>query len=256
MNLRELDKDHLPRHVAIIMDGNGRWARSKGRSRLEGHRRGKASVKAVVEFTRQLGIPYISLYAFSTENWQRPKAEVEALMALLEHYLNAEKANMMRHGVRLMAIGDRKRLPASVRSTLDRAESATRDNKGLTVVLALSYSGRHDIVQMVQRIAAMVKQGDCAVEDVDEALVSAHMETAAIPDPDLLIRTSGEVRVSNFFLWQIPYTELYITSVLWPDFREKEYLEALLEFQRRQRRFGRTQEQIKQGLFFSATRAR
>lgn len=255
MNLRELDKSQLPKHVAIIMDGNGRWARLRGKSRLEGHRRGKASVKAVLELTRRLGISYLSLYAFSAENWQRPKAEVEALMALLEHYLIVEQVNMMRHGIRLMAIGDRTRLPRSVQSTLDRAMNATKDNKGLTVILALSYSGRNDIVQMVRRIAAKVKQGDCNVEDVDEALISAHMETAAIPDPDLLIRTSGEIRVSNFFLWQIPYTELYITPVLWPDFREEEYLEALMEFQQRQRRFGRTQEQITPGLV-SADRAR
>ena len=255
MNLRELDKSQLPKHVAIIMDGNGRWARLRGKSRLEGHRRGKASVKAVLELTRRLGISYLSLYAFSAENWQRPKAEVEALMALLEHYLIVEQVNMMRHGIRLMAIGDRTRLPRSVQSTLDRAMNATKDNKGLTVILALSYSGRNDIVQMVRRIAAKVKQGDCNLEDVDEALISAHMETAAIPDPDLLIRTSGEIRVSNFFLWQIPYTELYITPVLWPDFREEEYLEALMEFQQRQRRFGRTQEQITPGLV-SADRAR
>jgi undecaprenyl diphosphate synthase len=237
------------------MDGNGRWARLREKSRLEGHRRGKASVKAVLELTRRLGIPYISLYAFSAENWYRPKPEVEALMALLEHYLIAEQATMMRHGIRLMAIGDTKRLPSSVQSTLDRALNTTRDNKGLTVILALSYSGRSDIVQMVRRISTKVQRGECAVEDINEALISAHMETATIPDPDLLIRTSGEIRVSNFFLWQIPYTELYITPVLWPDFREKEYLEALMEFQRRQRRFGRTQEQIAQG-FLSATRAR
>jgi len=255
MNLREMDKSQLPKHVAIIMDGNGRWARLRGKSRLEGHRRGKASVKAVLELTRRLGISYLSLYAFSAENWQRPKAEVEALMALLEHYLIVEQANMMRHGIRLMAIGDCARLPHSVQSTLDRAMNATKDNKGLTVILALSYSGRNDIVQMVRQIAAKVKHGDCNVEDVDEALISAHMETAAIPDPDLLIRTSGEIRVSNFFLWQIAYTELYITPVLWPDFREEEYLEALMEFQQRQRRFGRTQEQITPGLV-SADRAR
>jgi len=255
MNLRELDKNQLPKHVAIIMDGNGRWARLRGKSRLEGHRRGKASVKAVLELTRRLGIPYLSLYAFSSENWYRPRAEVEALMGLLEHYLSAEQANMMRHGIRLMVIGETKRLPFSVQATLDRVLNATRGNKGLTVILALSYSGRNDIVQMVRQIGTKIKQGECRVEDIDEALISAHMETATIPDPDLLIRTSGEIRVSNFFLWQIPYTELYITPVLWPDFREKEYLEALMEFQQRQRRFGRTQEQIAQSVF-SANRAR
>ena len=248
MNLKGLDKSRLPRHVAIIMDGNGRWARLRGKGRIEGHRRGRASVRAVVEMSRKLGIPYISLYAFSTENWLRPKDEVHALMGLLEHYLNVEQPKMMRHGIRLLAIGDKGRLPAPVLQTLEHAMKATRDNKGMTVLLALSYSGRDDIVRMVQGIALKVKEGACDVGDINEGMISAHMETGSIPDPDLLIRTSGEMRISNFFLWQIPYTELYITPTLWPDFREAEYLEALLEFQRRRRRFGRTDEQIAQPL--------
>ncbi|MBI2986276.1 MAG: isoprenyl transferase [Deltaproteobacteria bacterium] len=248
MNLKGLDKGRLPGHVAIIMDGNGRWARLRGKGRIEGHRRGRASVRAVVEMSRKLGIPYLSLYAFSTENWLRPKDEVHALMGLLEHYLTVEQPKMMRHGIRLLAIGDRSRLPVPVLQTLEHAVEATQHNKGMTVLLALSYSGRDDIVRMVQRIARKVKEGVCAVEDIKEEMVSAHMETKSIPDPDLLIRTSGEMRISNFFLWQIPYTELYITPALWPDFREAEYLEALLEFQRRRRRFGRTDEQIAQPL--------
>ncbi len=248
MNLKGLDKSRLPGHVAIIMDGNGRWARLRGKGRIEGHRRGRTSVRAVVEMSRKLGIPYLSLYAFSTENWLRPRKEVHALMGLLEHYLAVEQPKMMRHGIRLLAIGDKSRLPAPVRQTLERAVKATRDNKGMTVLLALSYSGRDDIVRMVQGIARKVKERICAVEDIDEEMVSAHVETQSIPDPDLLIRTSGEMRISNFFLWQIPYTELYITSTLWPDFREAEYLQALLEFQRRRRRFGRTDEQISQPL--------
>lgn len=248
MNFEDLDKSRLPGHVAIIMDGNGRWARLRGRGRIEGHRRGRASVRTVVEMSRKLGIPYLSLYAFSTENWLRPKEEVRALMGLLEHYLSVERPKMMRHGIRLLAIGDKSRLPAPVLGTLEHAVRATRDNKGMTVVLALSYSGRDDIVRMVQKIARKVKEGACAVEDIDEETISAHMETRSIPDPDLLIRTSGEMRISNFFLWQIPYTELYITPTLWPDFREEEYHQALLEFQRRRRRFGRTDEQIAQPL--------
>jgi len=244
MNLRGLDKSRLPRHVAIIMDGNGRWAKLRGKSRIEGHRRGKASVRAVVEMSRKLGISYVSLYAFSTENWLRPQDEVHALMGLLQHYLIAEQPRMMRKGIRLMAIGDRERLPASVLRSLDMTVRATRHNKGMTVLLALSYSGRDDIVRMVKKIAGKIKQGSCAVKDIDEVMVSSHVETPSIPDPDLLIRTSGEMRISNFFLWQIAYTELYMTPTLWPDFREAEYLQALLEFQRRRRRFGRTDEQL------------
>jgi len=248
MNLKGLEKSRLPRHVAIIMDGNGRWARLRGKGRIEGHRRGRASVRAAVEMSRKLGIPYISLYAFSTENWLRPKDEVHALMGLLEHYLTVEQPKMMRHGIRLLAIGDKGRLPAPVLQTLEHAMKATRYNKGMTVLLALSYSGRDDIVRMVQSIALKVKEGACDVGDINEEIISAHMETGSIPDPDLLIRTSGEMRISNFFLWQIPYTELYITPTLWPDFREAEYLQALLEFQRRRRRFGRTDEQVAQPL--------
>ncbi len=244
MDLRGLDKSRLPKHVAIIMDGNGRWARLRGKSRIEGHRRGRASVRAVVELSRKLGIPYLSLYAFSTENWLRPKDEVHALMGLLEHYLTVEQPKMMRHGIRLLAIGDKGRLPAPVFQTLNRTIRVTRNNKGMTVILALSYSGRNDIVKMVQSIAGKVREGRCAVEEINEEMISSHMETSSIPDPDLLIRTSGEMRISNFFLWQIPYSELYITPTLWPDFREVEYLQALLEFQRRRRRFGRTDEQI------------
>ncbi|MBI4524402.1 MAG: isoprenyl transferase [Deltaproteobacteria bacterium] len=248
MDLRGLDMRRLPNHVAIIMDGNGRWARLRGKSRIEGHRRGRASVRAVVELSRKLGIPYLSLYAFSTENWLRPKDEVNALMGLLRHYLAAEQPKMMRHGIRLLAIGEKSRLPAPVLQTLNQAVRATRKNKGMTVVLALSYSGRHDIVRMVQGIARKVKEGRCAVKDINERMVSGHMETCSIPDPDLLIRTSGEMRISNFFLWQIPYTELYVTPTLWPDFREGEYVQALKEYQRRRRRFGRTDEQIDRGL--------
>jgi len=244
MELDGLDKTRLPQHVAVIMDGNGRWATARGKSRIEGHRRGKTSVRVIVEMSRKIGIRYLSLYAFSTENWFRPDAEVGALMALLEHYLAAEQAKMMRYGIRLLAVGDRERLPPNVRSALENVIELTRDNQRMTVVLALSYSGRDDILRMVKKLAEEVREQKCDPQSIDQQAIAAHLDTAGIPDPDLLIRTSGEMRVSNFFLWQIAYSEIYVTSTLWPDFREKEYLQALLEYQRRRRRFGRTDEQL------------
>src|ERR671910_2234106 len=244
MDLSGLDKTRLPQHVAIIMDGNGRWAKIRGKSRIEGHRRGKTSVRVIVELSRKIGIRFLSLYAFSTENWLRPPDEVHALMGLLEHYLAAEQAKMMRYGIRLLAVGDRSRLPGNVRSTLERVTELTRDNKKMTVILALSYSGRDEIVRMAKKVAREVRDGSYGLDDVDEGVVSAHMDTPDVPDPDLLIRTSGELRISNFYLWQIAYSELYVTPTLWPDFREQEYLQALLGYQRRRRRFGRTAEQL------------
>lgn len=251
MDLKGLDKSRLPRHVAIIMDGNGRWASLRGKSRIEGHRRGKTSVRTIVEMSRKLGIPYLSLYAFSIENWLRPENEVHALMGLLEHYLASEQAKMMRYGIRLLAVGDKDRLPAAVLRALNQAIQVTRNNRRMTVVLALSYSGRDEIVRMVRSVAGRVRDGQCAVETIDEGLISKYMDTGSIPDPDLLIRTSGEMRISNFYLWQIAYTELYVTPTLWPDFRETEYLEALVEYQRRRRRFGRTDEQLVEPLHSS-----
>jgi undecaprenyl diphosphate synthase len=244
MELDGLDKSRLPQHVAIIMDGNGRWAKLRSKGRIEGHRRGKTSVRAIVEMSRKIGIRYLSLYAFSTENWFRPHEEVDALMGLLEHYLTAEQEKMMRYGIRLLAVGDRSRLPANVRRVLDKVIELTRGNKKMTVILALSYSGRDEIVRMAREIGRRVRRGDSDPEKIDEQMIAAYLDTAGIPDPDLLIRTSGEMRISNFFLWQIAYSELYVTSTLWPDFREKEYLQALLEYQRRRRRFGRTDEQV------------
>lgn len=244
MDLNGLDKNRLPRHVAIIMDGNGRWAKLRGKSRIEGHRRGKTTVRVIVELSRKIGIEFLSLYAFSTENWLRPRAEVHALMGLLEHYLIAEQPKMMRYGIRLLAVGDRSRLPPSVRRTLEHVIDFTRDNKRMTVVLALSYSGRDEIVRMAKKIAREVKAGNYDADEIDEDLIAAHMDTPEVPDPDLLIRTSGEMRLSNFYLWQLAYSELYVTQTLWPDFREQEYFQALIEYQRRRRRFGRTDEQI------------
>jgi undecaprenyl diphosphate synthase len=244
MDLSGLDKSRLPQHVAIIMDGNGRWAKERGKSRIEGHRRGKTSVRVIVEMSRKIGIPFLSLYAFSTENWLRPQNEVHALMGLLEHYLAAEQAKMMRYSIRLLAVGDRSRLPVSVRRTLDRVIELTSANTRMTVILALSYSGRNEIVRMAKRLASEVREGKYDPEEIDERIISAHMDTPDVPDPDLLIRTSGELRISNFYLWQIAYSELYVTATLWPDFREQDYLQALIEFQRRCRRFGRTDEQV------------
>ncbi len=244
MELHGLDKNRLPQHVAIIMDGNGRWAKLRGKSRIEGHRRGKTSVRAIVELSRKIGIRYLSLYAFSTENWFRPKDEVHALMGLLEHYLAVEQAKMMRYGIRLLSVGDRERLPARVRRVLENVIERTRENQRMTVILALSYSGRDDIVRMVRQLAQESRAGRLDPAGISEEIISAQLDTAGVPDPDLLIRTSGELRISNFFLWQIAYSELYVTPTLWPDFREREYISALVEYQNRRRRFGRTDEQL------------
>jgi undecaprenyl diphosphate synthase len=244
MTIPELDPARLPRHVAVIMDGNGRWAERRGLTRLHGHRAGKQSVRTIVETSRKLGIEYLSLYAFSTENWQRPPREVDGLMSLLRRYLASELDKMMRNEIRLLAIGNLRRLPPAVRDALRATVEATRNNTKMTVILAVSYSGREEIAQAMRRIARRVQRGELSPSTVTQELVAAHMATAGIPDPDLLIRTSGEMRVSNFYLWQIAYSELYVTDTLWPDFREREYVEALDYFQRRQRRFGRTAAQV------------
>ncbi len=237
-----IDLSRLPRHVAIIMDGNGRWARGRGLERLAGHRRGKDSVKTIVQLSRDIGIEYLSLYAFSAENWERPPSEVNGLMTLLRRYLTTELDRMMKNNVRLLVIGDPGRLPADVRRALRRCVETTRKNTGLTVILALSYSAREEIAAAVRTIASRVKAGEIAPESITEETIAQSLGTAGIPDPDLLIRTSGEVRLSNFLLWQVAYTEIYITETLWPDFREREFLEALRQFQLRERRFGRLPE--------------
>jgi undecaprenyl diphosphate synthase len=242
-----LDLARLPRHVAVIMDGNGRWAQRRGLSRIEGHRRGKDSVRAVVETARRLGIPYLSLFAFSTENWQRPRREVDALMRLLLRYLRTEVNKLMKNAVRVLAIGDMTRLPEPVRRELERVIELTRNNTRLTVGLCVSYGGREDIVAAARRIAREACAGRLDPDAIDQSTVANHLGTAAFPDPDLLIRTSGEMRVSNFFLWQIAYTELYVTETLWPDFREAEFIRALVHYQQRERRFGLTGEQQQEG---------
>ncbi len=239
-----LEKDQLPRHVAIIMDGNGRWAQRRGLSRIEGHKRGKEAVRNIVETSRGIGLSYLTLYAFSSENWQRPPREVRALMGLLNRYLRTELRRMMRYNIRLRAIGDLGRLPATVRKSLLDVIAATRDNTGLTVVLAVSYSAREEIVAAVQTLATAVQAGQLRPFEIDQQAIEQSLWTADIPAPDLLIRTSGEFRISNFMLWQLAYTELYVTDTLWPDFDRDAFLQALADYQQRDRRFGRTAEQL------------
>ena len=233
-----LDKKKLPRHVAIIMDGNGRWARKRLLNRVNGHERGSETVRDIVRACRELGISILTLYAFSTENWQRPKLEVQALMTLLERFLSSEEKELMENGIRLNAIGEIERLPDRVFRKVQDVMALTRDNEGMLLNLALSYGGRAEIVRMVQSISEEVSDGRMMPADITEETVSSHLYTASIPDPDLLIRTSGEMRISNFLLWQIAYSEIYITNTLWPDFDREEFLKILMDYQRRERRFG------------------
>jgi len=237
-----LDPARLPRHVAIVMDGNGRWALKRGLNRCEGHRRGKDSVRAVVETANELGIQYLTLFAFSNENWQRPKGEVRFLMQLFYRYLITESKRLMKRDIRVIAIGEMSRLPGQVRRVLADTISRTASNRGMTVVLALSYGGRQDVVGAARRIAAAVAAGRVTPEQVDEAMVERELMTGGIPNPDLLIRTSGELRLSNFLLFQLAYTELYFTDTLWPDFREHDLLKAITAYQMRTRRFGMVNE--------------
>ena len=238
-----IDKERLPRHVAIIMDGNGRWAQSRGLNRNEGHKRGKDSVRAVVETSRELGIQYLTLYSFSSENWQRPVTEVRSLMSLLHRYLRTELQRMMKEKIRLRAVGTVHRLPLAVRKALEKAIFTTRHNDGLTVVLAISYGAREEIVEAARALATAVWEGRLNPAEIDETRFAQHLWTNDLPDPDLLIRTGKEFRLSNFLLWQLAYTEIYVTDTLWPDFGREEFLRALADYQSRERRFGRTTEQ-------------
>lgn len=239
-----LDYHRLPRHVAIIMDGNGRWAKRQGQRRVRGHAAGAESVRVVVRLARRLGLEYLTLYAFSEENWQRPALEIRALMNLLLRYLRQELAELQQNNIALRAIGDLQRLPENVRRELARTEEATREGARMTLLLALSYGGRSDIVRAAQSLAKDLRDGRIIPEDINSESFSKRLYTAGIPDPDLLIRTSGEYRLSNFLLWQTAYTELYFTDTLWPDFREDDFIKALLAYQQRDRRFGLTQEQV------------
>ena len=233
---RAIDPARLPAHIAIIMDGNGRWARHRHLPRVAGHRAGVQAVRSTVESCAQLGIRALTLYAFSMENWKRPRTEVDTLWGLLRLYLNAELPLMMKHGIRFNAIGRLDALPAAVREDLDAVIRRTANNRGLLLNIAINYGGRAEIVDAVKALVEEARSG--TGPRVDEAAISARLYTAGIPDPDLLVRTSGEMRVSNFLLWQIAYAELYVTETLWPDFTRTELLEAILDYQRRNRRFG------------------
>jgi len=234
-----LDPANLPRHVAVIMDGNGRWAKQRLMNRIRGHEKGSETVRTVVRTSRELGISVLTLYAFSTENWQRPKAEVAALMMLLDRFLKSERKEMMDNDIRLNTIGQIDRLPDFVRKVLEETMQVTGQNRSMTLNLALSYGARNEIVRMVRSIAEKSISGDITPEAISEQLISDHLYTADFPDPDLLIRTSGEMRISNFLLWQIAYSEIYVTKTLWPDFGKEEYLQILKDYQQRERRFGK-----------------
>ena len=240
----QIDLQKLPRHIAVIMDGNGRWAKGKGKLRVFGHHNGVLSVRDVVEGAGDLGIEYLTLYTFSAENWSRPKFEVIAIMELLISTLNKEIAKLMKNNVRLNAIGDLNMLPDKCHKELNNAISKTAANTGLVLTLALSYSSRGEIVQAAKKLAAKVQSGELQPADINEKMFEDNLYTGGIPNPELLIRTSGEYRISNYLLWQIAYAELYFTAKLWPDFRREDLYEAILDYQKRERRFGMTSEQV------------
>ncbi len=238
--IEQIRKDRIPRHIAIIMDGNGRWAKQHGLARVMGHRYGVQPIRDAAEVCTDLGVEYLTLYAFSTENWNRPKAEVDALMTLLIDAVESETPMMMKNNIRLMTIGDTDRLPEAARLKFEHCMEQTSQNTGVRLVLALSYSSRWEITEAVRKAIA----SGYAPEDVTEDFVSSLMTTCDMPDPDLLIRTSGELRISNFLLWQLAYSELYFTDVCWPDFTKEELVKAIVDYQGRERRFGKTSEQV------------
>lgn len=242
VNLSDLDLHKLPQHVAIIMDGNGRWAKRKGLPRVVGHQRGVEVARRIIIKARELSIPYLSLFAFSKENWQRPKQEVETLLSLLAEYLEKELPLMVEKEIRLKVIGDREDFPEFLREKIKRVEEKTASFKGMCLVLALSYSGRAEILRIIRAIAKEVRDNRISLEEISEDLIRKFSYFPELPDPDLLIRTSGEQRISNFFLYQLAYTELYFTPLLWPDFTEEEFVKALWDYQHRERRFGRIYE--------------
>lgn len=242
--INEIDPDRLPRHVAIIMDGNGRWAKARNLDRSEGHVEGVNTVRKITEIASELGIGYLTLYTFSTENWNRPQAEVDALMHLIVIAIERETADLIKNNVRLTMIGDFSRMPKFAYDRLCKCIDDTSHCTGLTLILAISYSSRWEITEAVKRIAANVKDGKITIDDITPATVSDNLSTAGIPDPDLLIRTGGDFRVSNFLLWQIAYSEIYVTSTFWPDFSKEDFCRAVLQFQGRERRFGLTSEQL------------
>ncbi|MEA1935639.1 MAG: isoprenyl transferase [Thermodesulfobacteriota bacterium] len=242
--MERIDKTKLPQHIAIIMDGNGRWAEINSVSRIDGHRRGADSVRAIVRTCREIGIKYLTLYAFSVENWLRPAREVRALMNLLETFLRSELQEMLDNDVKLMTIGNTEMLPGMVKKVLQETIEKTSDNKGMILNLALSYGGRDEIVEAVKKILKDSEAGNIAYVDISKEIFSGYLYTSGVPDPDLLVRTGEEYRLSNFLLWQMAYTEFYFTDVLWPDFRRENLIEAIADYQKRERRFGRTSDQL------------
>ena len=242
--IEQIDIERIPSHVAVIMDGNGRWAKKQGQERIFGHHNGVDSVDKVTEAAGELGIKYLTLYAFSTENWNRPESEVLGLMEILSSALKNNISKIMKNNVRLVMIGDRSRLSELTIKNMEEAEDMTKDNTGLTLILAISYSSRWEIVDAVKQIAHKVKIGEICAEEIDERIFSDHLATRNVPDPDLLIRTSGELRISNFLMWQLSYSELYFTDICWPEFKKEEFYQAILDYQMRERRFGKTSEQI------------
>jgi undecaprenyl diphosphate synthase len=245
MSLKEkLDINNIPQHVAIIMDGNGRWAKQRQHDRTFGHESGVVSVKETVEAAAEIGIKYLTLYAFSTENWSRPKEEVDALMSLLVKTINQETKTLNKNNIRLQAIGDLKSLEKDTYTELQKAIENTASNNRMTLILALSYSSRWEITDAIQKIAKQIQNNSIKQEDINQDLMSSFLTTSNYPDPELLIRTSGEYRISNFLLWQIAYSELYFTPILWPDFRKENLFEAILDYQNRERRFGKISEQL------------
>lgn len=241
----KIDLNKLPKHIAVIMDGNGRWAKMRGAARIFGHQNAIKAVRDITESCAELGIQYLTLYAFSTENWGRPKIEVDGLMQLLVSTIKKETKTLNKNKIKLATVGDIGNLPGSCQKELAEAIEATSKNTGLTLILALNYSGRWEIVEAVKNISQHVKEGVINVDEINNELIPKYLNTKNIPDPELLIRTSGEMRISNFLLWQVAYTELYITDILWPDFRKENLYEAIVAYQQRERRFGRISEQTK-----------
>lgn len=241
----QIDPSRVPAHIAIIMDGNGRWAKKQGNIRLVGHKFGVGSVRRVTEAATAVGVKYLTLFVFSTENWNRPTAEVEGLMTLLSSTIDDELADLMKNNIRLLTVGDG-HLPSSLRDKMQRTVDQTSNNTGLTLVLALSYSGRWDITQAARSIAQQVKDGNLNPEDITDDTVAHALPMSVAPDPELIVRTSGEYRISNFLLWQAAYSEFYFTDTLWPDFDDEQLYKAIVDFQHRERRFGKTSEQVEQ----------
>lgn len=240
----QINKDNLPKHIAVIMDGNGRWAKQQDKERIFGHQNAITAVRETVEGAAELGIGYITLYAFSTENWNRPQAEVQGLMQLLVKCIREETPTLQKNNIRLQTIGDTKSLPQDTYNELMMSIEETSKNTGTTLILALSYSSRWEIKEALKALVADAKDGNISVQDITETTMSKYLCTKDYPDPDLLIRTSGEYRISNFLLWQLAYTELYFTQKLWPDFRKQDLIDAIIDYQGRQRRFGKTGEQV------------